>query len=61
MHTCAPPPECIAKFGSELRVADGAGIGEDVADVGDTGEVHNHTLKTKPEACVRRSAVLAQV
>ena len=45
----------------EVGVAGGAGEGQDVADVRDAGEVHDHALEAHAEAGVLRGAVLAQL
>ena len=42
-------------------VSYGSGIRENVADVGNTREIHYDTLKAETEACVLGSAVLAEV
>lgn len=45
----------------EVRVADGAGVREDVADVVDAGEVHDEALEPQAEAGVVAGAVAAEV
>lgn len=45
----------------EVRVADGAGVREDVADVVDAGEVHDEALEAQAEAGVVAGAVAAEV
>lgn len=43
----------------EVRVADGAGVREDVADVIDAREVHDEALEAQAEAGVVAGAVAA--
>ena len=44
-----------------LGVADCAGVREDVADVGNTGDVHNDTFKPKSVSGMLGSTVLTEV
>ena len=46
---------------SELCVAHSAGVGKDIPDVADAGEVHHQPLKTKAESGVTAGAVTPQV
>lgn len=47
----------LRDFHSKLRVAGGAGEGDDVADVGHAGDELDDTLKAESEAGVRDRAV----
>ena len=49
-----------AGFCLEFRVAGRAREGQHVADVGNTGEVHDHAFKAHAEASMLDGAVLAQ-
>ena len=53
------PGPCLSFL--ELRVAHGAGMGQDVADVGDAGEVHDHALEAQAEPGVLAAAVAPQI
>ena len=45
----------------QFAVADGSGEGDSVADVADTGQVHDAALEAQTEACVTGGTVLAQI
>jgi len=51
------PLKSGAPLPSKFRRARGAGEGNDVADVADTGHEHEHALEAEAEAGVRNRAV----
>ena len=45
-------PKIFRFLGLKIGVAHGSGMGQDVTDVGDAGEVHDHALEAQAEAGV---------
>ena len=61
MQTCNSPITVGKIRRSEIGAAYGSGVGEDVADVGDAGQIHDHALEAQAEAGVLAGAEAAQV